>query len=121
MAKRMSLKARVVKALEAAPDCFPDKFVNHPKAETVDVKRYFFYRHGQTAETWAKQVALALEGSGLAVTDSREDYRQWPTSSYFVAVVAEVCPFCYNPNVTVRDIRRLGKCRSCGYTADTVL
>ena len=55
---------------------------------SVEVKHSYFYRHGNTAEKWADRVKSNLEKAGFKVeVDSRDDFRQWPADSYFVAIV----------------------------------
>lgn len=57
---------------------------------TVEVKRAFFYRHGYSADKLADAVraamAQAFPSGGFKVT-AREDWRSWPKTSYFVAIV----------------------------------
>jgi len=55
---------------------------------TVEVKRSYYFRNGNTAEKWALQVKKGLESTGLSVkVDSRDDWERWPKTSYFVAIV----------------------------------
>ena len=79
------IKKQVTRKLEAAgihPDTFTAK-----KDGTVEVKRGYYYRHGQTSEKWAQRIQAAL-GSEFKVIDHRDDFRAWPKDSEFVAVVA---------------------------------
>ena len=60
------------------------------KDGSVEVKRVFFYRHGRTAAKWATDIGEALQGHGLSYeVNSREDWRDWPATSHFVAIVTE--------------------------------
>ena len=74
----------VKKALATSTEVFADRMVAH-KNGTVSVKRAYFYTHGNTAEKWAEKVMSVLPNAHLG--EARNDYRQWPTQSYFVAVV----------------------------------
>jgi hypothetical protein len=74
----------VKKALTNSSDVFADRLTTH-KNGTVSVKRAYFYTHGNTAEKWAEKVMSVLPNARLV--EVRNDYRQWPTQSYFVAVV----------------------------------
>lgn len=58
------------------------------KNGTLEAKKSYFYRMGNTAEKRAAQVKKGLESTGLSVkVDSRDDWMTWPKTSYFVAVV----------------------------------
>lgn len=54
---------------------------------TLTVKRSFFYHHGMSAEKWASNAQAKLEamGSTVRLCEAREDWRAWPSTSYFVA------------------------------------
>jgi hypothetical protein len=79
----------VKQAVEVEGAVYADKVVC--KADgSVEVKHSFFYRHGNTADKWATKVFQALEAVGIeSRVDAREDFRQWPAESYFVAIVNE--------------------------------
>ena len=58
------------------------------KNGTVEVKKGYYYKLGSSAERWAVHVKKGLESTGLSVkVDSRDDWKRWPATSYFVAVV----------------------------------
>lgn len=60
------------------------------KNGTVEVKRSYFYRMGQTAEGLAEKVAECLKVGGFDVkVTGRDDYANWPQTSYFVAVIED--------------------------------
>lgn len=69
----------------------------HPDAvrkagELVEVKRQYFYHHGQTAESWGLDVQAALTVGGAAdikVIGTRDDFRAWPHDSYMVAIIGQ--------------------------------
>ena len=58
------------------------------RAGKVEVRRAYFYTHGMTAEKFAAQVAQACKDCGISVSvEGRDDYANWPKTSYFTAVV----------------------------------
>ncbi len=58
----------------------------HLKADgSVEVRFAYFYSHGNTAQKWADKVRAALPFPMSVMP--RDDYRQWPKTSYFVAVI----------------------------------
>ncbi len=66
---------------------YPNKMVCK-KDGTVEVKKSFFYTHGQTAEKWAENVKRAILATGFSVeVEGYQDWNAWPKTSYFVAVV----------------------------------
>ena len=86
----MEFKKLVKKILAESSEIFPDKIVC--KADgSIEVKRGYFYTHGYSAEKWAEKVKTELESAGLKVTpvNHRDDWREWPKDSYFVAIVKE--------------------------------
>lgn len=56
---------------------------------TVEIKRSYFYRHGGSAEKFAEAIAAAIKGTPWRVVGSRDDWRAWPKTSYFVAIVVD--------------------------------
>ena len=77
---------RVKKVLEASK-IYPDRVVCKRNG-MVEVKRSYFYRHGDSAEKFAARIQKILESEGLKVmVDSRDDWARFPTTSYFVAIV----------------------------------
>jgi predicted RNA-binding protein with PIN domain len=56
----------------------------------VELKHSYFH-HSQTADEFAARVAQALRQADIpAVVTSRDDFANWPKTSYIVAIVAEV-------------------------------
>ena len=84
------MRTELKKALDAkaSDGFFYDRLVAK-KDGTFEVKRHYFYHHGQTAQWWAErvQVALKLAGAPFEVVGNRDDWRAWPKDSYLVAVV----------------------------------
>ena len=81
--------AQIKKQVQAAfedKNIVPSKLIAK-KNGTVEITKGYFYRHGQTSQGWAARVQAALP-SGLIVVDHRDDWREWPKDSEFVAVVA---------------------------------
>lgn len=81
----MTQQQKAIKAKLAESDIYPDKVVCK-KDGTVEVKDSYFYRHGRSAETWSERVMEVL-GDTAELVEARDDYKQWPGTSYFVAVV----------------------------------
>ena len=55
---------------------------------SVEVKKSYFYHHGQTCEKLAEKVKEVLLAGGLKVAvESRDDYATWPTTSYLVCII----------------------------------
>ena len=76
-----------VKEVLADSNVYPEKMVCKRNG-MVEVKKSYFYRHGDSAEKLAVQVQKVLEAKGLEVmVDSRDDWAAWPKTSYFVAIV----------------------------------
>lgn len=76
-----------VKEALAGSSVSPDKMVCKRDGK-VEVKRSYFYHHGATAEKWAVRVREVLEAVGYEVeVDSRDDWANWPKTSYLVAIV----------------------------------
>ena len=55
----------------------------------VEVKKGYFYCHGNTADKWAARVEADLKAAGVKFVNvyGRDDWAVWPKDSYFVAVV----------------------------------
>lgn len=59
------------------------------KDGTVLVRRSYFYTHGRTAESWANEVSADLTAAGIAHSaKGRDDYANWPKTSYFTAIIS---------------------------------
>jgi len=58
------------------------------KDGTIEGKRGYFYRHGQSPEKTAMQLTSALKSQGINITviDSYDDFKPWPKDSNFVVV-----------------------------------
>lgn len=85
-----SLKSTVKAILDNDSDVYADKLTAR-KDGTVEVKRGYFYRHGMTSDQWAQRVQAALDAAGCTsckVVDHRDDWREWPKDSEFVAVIS---------------------------------
>jgi hypothetical protein len=77
--------------MDQAPVC-ADAIICKKTGE-VEVKRGYFYTFGNTAEKWADSVADSLKTVGIpAIVTHRNDFANWPKTSYFVAVVKEAQP-----------------------------
>jgi len=53
---------------------------------SVELRKYFFYRMGKTAESWGGKVQCWLPEEWKLLR-TVEEWRQWPKDSWFVAVV----------------------------------
>ena len=87
-----SLKATVKAIMDVDKNVFVDK-LTAKKNGTVEVARGYFHHNGQTAETWAAKVQVALDAAGCTscqVVDHRDDWREWPKTAEFVAIIASV-------------------------------
>jgi hypothetical protein len=58
------------------------------KDGTIEGKRGYFYRHGQSPEKVAEQLkaALAKEGIEIRIVNTFDDFKPWPKDSNFVVV-----------------------------------
>jgi len=58
------------------------------KDGTIEGRRGYFYRHGQSPEGVANQLKDALSGQGIEIqiVRSYDDYKSWPKDSNFVVV-----------------------------------
>jgi hypothetical protein len=58
------------------------------KNGTIEGKRGYFYRHGQTPEKVAEQLKTALlsQGIEIEIVDAYDDFKPWPKDSNFVVV-----------------------------------
>ena len=58
------------------------------KDGTIEGRRGYFYKHGQTPDGVAKQLESALKGEGIdiQVIDAYDDFKPWPKDSNFVVV-----------------------------------
>jgi hypothetical protein len=58
------------------------------KDGTIEGRRGYFYRHGQSPQSVADQLKNALNGQGIEIDiiDTYDDYKPWPKDSNFVVV-----------------------------------
>ena len=58
------------------------------KNGTIEGKRGYFYRHGQSPEKVAEQLKTALlsQGIEIEIVDAYDDFKPWPKDSNFVVV-----------------------------------
>lgn len=58
------------------------------KDGTIEGRRGYFYRHGQSPQGVANQLKTALSGEGIEITiiDAYDDWKAWPKDSNFVVV-----------------------------------
>jgi hypothetical protein len=58
------------------------------KNGTIEGKRGYFYRHGQSPEKVAEQLKSALlsQGVEIEIVDAYDDFKPWPKDSNFVVV-----------------------------------
>jgi hypothetical protein len=74
--------------MDQAPVC-ADAIICKKTGE-VEVRRAYFYTSGNTAEKWADSVATALKTIDIAAKVTfRDDFANWPRTSYFTAIVRE--------------------------------
>lgn len=89
---RRALRSLVhVDGTDDSPDAgfYVDRMVNK-KDGSMEFRRGFFYRHGQTHEGWADKVRAYFASQGWTVTvTSSECWNAWPKDSYFSAVVTD--------------------------------
>ena len=85
-----AFQKRVKQVIEVSSNVFADKIICHGN-ETVSVKRGYFYKHGMTSKKWAIQVEteLLMAGLNFNLIEYRNDHKEYPQDSYFVAVVEE--------------------------------
>ena len=81
-------QTNVKNSIDYSTGAFADKVICH-KDGTVTLKRYYFYRHGMTANIWANQVSKVLIDAQIAfrIIEWRDDCKIWPTDSHFTVVV----------------------------------
>lgn len=72
--------------IDNSAEIHADKIVMK-KDGSIEVKRYYYYTHGSTAEKWAEKVSKVL--SVKHIVNSRDDWAVWPKDSYFVAIIKE--------------------------------
>ena len=62
------------------------------KDGTVEIKRSYFYTMGRTPEKLAESAKQVCEDAGLKVeiTDTKDQYRSWPKTSYHVAYLRPI-------------------------------
>lgn len=77
---------QIKSAVQNDTNVLPDE-VTCRQDGTVEVRRSYYYRHGMTAEQWGKVVQKAVEPTCGRVVETRDEYRHWPGTSYFVAIV----------------------------------
>ena len=56
------------------------------KDGTIEGRRGYFYRHGQSPQSVAEQLKKALSSQGIEITivDTYDDFKPWPKDSNFV-------------------------------------
>lgn len=60
---------------------YPDKFIAR-KDGSFEVKKSYFYRMGNSEEILAKRVLKVFPEA--KIIEKRNDFRNWPQTSYFV-------------------------------------
>jgi hypothetical protein len=85
----MSKHSTFQKAVKAA---WGENAINYPvvckRDGSVEIKSAYFYRHGQTSQKWAHEVEQRLDSADFFyISEHRDDWREWPKTSYFVAVL----------------------------------
>ena len=86
----MTKRQKEIKTKISKANIHPDEGqVRCHKNGSVSIKRSYFYRHGQSAQGWGDKVVQGLFDVGCCVIleETRDDYNNWPKTSYFVAVV----------------------------------
>ena len=58
------------------------------KNGTIEARRGYFYRHGQSPTSVAEALKKALSSQGIEIqiVDSYDDFKPWPKDSNFVVV-----------------------------------
>ena len=89
----------------------------------IELRRSFFYRHGNTPETLAAKYADYLP-DGWEAFDAKEEWREWPKTSYWVVFIRQVenwCPNCekkVEPEGQVNAQGGYSVCSCCGTELD---
>ena len=87
--KRTDFQKLVVNTLQSSTNIGSDRTVCKEDGSVV-VRRSFFYRHGNSAESFADRVREALTGAGVvAVVRGSESWNSWPHTSWFIATIKE--------------------------------
>ena len=72
---------------DVAPVC-ADQIVCK-KSGAIEIKHSYFY-HTQSSQEWARKITEALRMADIPATvTDRDDFANWPTTSYVVAIVNE--------------------------------
>ena len=84
----MNERQKRIKEIIGSSGLYPDKVICK-RDGSVEVKRSYFYRFKNTAEKFAEKVRAILELGQVKVSsiESRDEWRSWPTTSYFVCIV----------------------------------
>lgn len=63
--------------------------VSKTKEGTFKIRRDYFYTHGMDEDKWGREVIAQLKKAGIEarVVKTRDEYKTWPKSSYFMAEV----------------------------------
>jgi len=83
----MSKFQKQIKAELLAANITPEN-IKVKRDGTVEVRRGYFYRHGNTGQLWADEVTKKL--STLATIKGGDHWAEWPKPSYFYAIISEV-------------------------------
>ena len=77
-------KAQIKRTVRDALDMVADRVITH-KDGTFTARHTYFYRHGQTADKFADEVAAAIADANFRFTqiDLEDHWAQWPKDSYF--------------------------------------
>lgn len=69
---------------------YPDRIIAH-KDGTVELRKTFFYTHGNTSIMWMQGVVDGCEACGIKVevVEAHEIWNVWPKDSYFTVTVKE--------------------------------
>lgn len=78
--KRKDIQTMIEQATGSTCDAFTVK-----KDGTVVFKKFYFYRHGQTAEGFASRMNKIV-GEKMVLVDTFDSWNAWPKDSYFAAV-----------------------------------
>ncbi len=74
----------------ATSQVIPDSVIYH-KDGTVSVRRSYFYRSGNSAETWSAKVSADLTAHAIeySIIESGDHFADWPAQSYFYIRLGE--------------------------------
>ena len=76
------------KQIQTLRDCFD--VVRVSGEGYIEIRRAFFYRHGQSAASVAADVKAIVPEAEMI--EAREAWKPWPRSSYFIVRISRTIP-----------------------------